>query len=113
MWESLWLFLLRWGLDRFVRYAVSEANRRAAAYFTWDLSRKWRRFLKLELVAAIQRAKARTPDFTADEDLLRCCAYTLESDELAACYNNDKPASQRIDVHAVGGMAVPHGRIVE
>lgn len=102
---ALWIIrrLLRYGM----KYAIKESNKTTAEYFDWQRSRKWRRWGKKELRAALDWAIATTPKFQGDDDLFRCLAWTLESDEMERHYNQmviaENNATKLISVHAVGG----------
>jgi hypothetical protein len=100
--KTICLGLFRFLVRRAIKAAVREANKRGTVYFSWHLSRQWRAWMKREAVHAIQWAKRATPDLTLDDDLLRCAAWALESDELARDYNDGRAAAQRIDVHDGG-----------
>ena len=102
--RALWLF--RFFLNRAVKYAARSIRGQA----TWENGQRLRRWIKRELVRSIKWCEKKTPAFTGDEDLVKLFAYAMESDELAAGYNKQRPASQRIEVHhtpggTVGGVA--------
>jgi len=97
--QAILLWLFRFGLHRGIKYLAKHMKKAR----TWENAQRLRRWMKRELLLAIKWFEKKTPDFTADEDLVKLFAWALESDELAAKFNEDKPASQRIDAHLVPG----------
>ena len=78
-------------------------------YFTWQRSRQWRRWGKQQVKDAYDWAVIRTPKIQLDDDLFKCLAWALESDEMERRHNILMRAQGRmeemINVHAANGQS--------
>lgn len=77
--------------------ALKRLNKLGKGYFTRTLAFEVRQQIITELMREIAWAKAKTPDFTVDEDALQCAAWVLESDTIQRAVNAQY--DKRTNVH--------------
>jgi hypothetical protein len=88
----------KWLLKRAVKLILKKLNKAGRARFTRGLAFEIRQQIVQGIMGLIEEAKARTPDFTVDEDALQCAAWVFESDTIQREVN--KKTGEHMDVHA-------------
>jgi hypothetical protein len=85
-----------------IKSGLKRLNKLGKGYFTRQLAFDVRQQIITEIMRQIEWAKAKTPEFTVDEDALQCAAWVLESDTLQREFN--AKTHQTIDVRARWGV---------